>query len=411
MQNPTTLKRIFTHAAHQGAIKALASGGPYLASGGNDDLIHIYDLKTDKDLGFLVNPGEGTITSLHFVTAPGAYTPSHLLAGSADGTISVWRAGGGWECMKSFRGHRKEVTSIAPHPSGKLALTTSRDGSLRMWDLIKGRAAFTTKLETEVDAVMFNQAGEQYVLLTGAAVTLHTVSGGALATLQHPRRPLCMCWSENLLGTGTLITGSEDGSLRVWDAVNGKELLCIQRAHTTRIKAVVLVADSLVATASSDGVIKVWDLCKALTDKTKSSSDNNSTAAAIESLAEVQTRARVTVMCALDSAEVMEEKMKEHKQVVQASKKRKQKASNKERKQQQSHDVGKKKATAGNEPVKSTGGEGKSVAKKTNDETVSFIEDADRERAKKKQRQVDLNAARKEQQRVKKGKGKVKMGA
>lgn len=49
-----------------------------------------------------------------------------LPAGSADGSVSVWSVGGGWECMKTMRGHRKEVNSISVHPSGALALTCSR---------------------------------------------------------------------------------------------------------------------------------------------------------------------------------------------------------------------------------------------------------------------------------------------
>jgi hypothetical protein len=39
------MQRTFTHAAHKNGIKSLAAAGQYLASGGADDLIHIYDMK------------------------------------------------------------------------------------------------------------------------------------------------------------------------------------------------------------------------------------------------------------------------------------------------------------------------------------------------------------------------------
>jgi hypothetical protein len=41
----------------------------------------------DKDLGFLMSPGEGAVTALAFFTPAAAYNPTHLLSGSADGSI------------------------------------------------------------------------------------------------------------------------------------------------------------------------------------------------------------------------------------------------------------------------------------------------------------------------------------
>jgi protein MAK11 len=129
--------------------------------------------QNDKDLGFLMSPGEGAVTALAFFTPAGAYNPTHLLSGSADGSMrcewglparcvlacmladrskrlgpshhssclhvwaqtvascpphpcSVWQAGGGWECMKTLRAHRKEVAAICVHPSGLIALSVGR---------------------------------------------------------------------------------------------------------------------------------------------------------------------------------------------------------------------------------------------------------------------------------------------
>ena len=73
-----------------------------------------------------MSPGEGTVTALAFFAPAGAYSPTHLLSGCADGTLSVWSAGGGWECMKTLRGHRKDISAISVHPSGMVALTVSR---------------------------------------------------------------------------------------------------------------------------------------------------------------------------------------------------------------------------------------------------------------------------------------------
>lgn len=38
------------------------------------------------------------------------------------------------------------VTSLSVHPSGKLALSVGHDGTLRTWNLVKGRQAYATNL-------------------------------------------------------------------------------------------------------------------------------------------------------------------------------------------------------------------------------------------------------------------------
>lgn len=44
------LKRSFTHAAHKGVVKCIAAAGQFAATGGADDLIHLYDLKVGQHL-------------------------------------------------------------------------------------------------------------------------------------------------------------------------------------------------------------------------------------------------------------------------------------------------------------------------------------------------------------------------
>lgn len=91
-----------------------------------------------------------------------------------------------------------------------------------MWDLVKGRCTYTVRLEAEAEAVAFceEDGGARYALLAGQRVSVHSVAGdardgsGVLAALAHPRRALCMAWAPG----GRLLTGSEDGSLRLWDA-------------------------------------------------------------------------------------------------------------------------------------------------------------------------------------------------
>ena len=103
--------------------------------------------------------------------------------------------------------------SNSSHPA---TCRACRDGFLRMWDLVKGRCTYTVRLEAEAEAVHFCQedGGARYALLCGTLLTLHSVGeAGTLRTLAHPRRALCMAWVPG----GRIVSGSEDGSLRLWD--------------------------------------------------------------------------------------------------------------------------------------------------------------------------------------------------
>lgn len=51
---PCVLGRSFTHAAHQGPVRCLDAGGPWLVSGGQDDQLHIYDVKVCLCAGLCV---------------------------------------------------------------------------------------------------------------------------------------------------------------------------------------------------------------------------------------------------------------------------------------------------------------------------------------------------------------------
>ena len=64
-------------------------------------------MQASKDLGFLMNPGEGAGTAIAFYTPlEGSGGPTHLLSGSADGCIAVWDVASDWDCVKTLKGHK-----------------------------------------------------------------------------------------------------------------------------------------------------------------------------------------------------------------------------------------------------------------------------------------------------------------
>ena len=65
---------------------------------------------------------------------------------------------------------RKEVNSIAVHPSGRLALSVSADSTLRLWNLVKGKSAHESTLPIPADQVAFSPSGKSFAMVQGTEV-------------------------------------------------------------------------------------------------------------------------------------------------------------------------------------------------------------------------------------------------
>ncbi|XP_065059382.1 p21-activated protein kinase-interacting protein 1-like [Rhopilema esculentum] len=243
----------FTDQGHDGCIKTVASGGKYLASGSTDETIRLYNLKKHVELGSLVQQS-GSITSLAFSGN------THMLSASEDGTISIWKCKS-WDCVKTLKGHRDAVTSISIHPSGRLALSVSKDKTIRTWNLLTGRSAYTTNIKQVGELVNWSPGGECYVVASGSKATVYKISEpGETCVISCDKSILCMEFiSENVL----LLAGELD-EIIVYDIKDKKQLQTF-KAHEIRVKSVKSVKNPLdekrmlVFTVASDGSLRAWN--------------------------------------------------------------------------------------------------------------------------------------------------------
>lgn len=63
-------------------------------------------VQSESDLGFLVSPGNGAVSAVAWHKQNETHHPTHLFSGAADGSISVWQAGGDWVCLKTLHSHK-----------------------------------------------------------------------------------------------------------------------------------------------------------------------------------------------------------------------------------------------------------------------------------------------------------------
>ena len=107
---------------------AFSPDGKTLASGGGDNVIHLWDVETGKRKMTLVGHTNG-VFSLAF--SPDGET---LASGSVDSDIRLWDPHTG-ELKKTLTGHSAWVRSIAFSSDGKTLVSGSDDGSVLLWEI------------------------------------------------------------------------------------------------------------------------------------------------------------------------------------------------------------------------------------------------------------------------------------
>jgi protein MAK11 len=163
-QNPQSgllMDMTFGFNCCQSSLRAIAvsQSGKYLACAGMDERIRIFNVVEGRSVGEMSNHS-GVINCLHFVG------DTYLFSGSEDSTVSIWRVYD-CVCLHILGGHKGSVLDIAVHPSGKLALTTSKDSTIKMWNLVQGRCAFTRRLKAPGDKICWDPSGTHYLVVSG----------------------------------------------------------------------------------------------------------------------------------------------------------------------------------------------------------------------------------------------------
>ena len=304
----------FALKAHDGCVRAVASGGAYLATCGTDHAISVYNVRKLREQGKLLQQAGGA--SLHCLAF---FNDSHLVSGGGDGELCIWRASD-WECLLRMKGHKGAVHAIAIHPSGRAALSVAADSKLMLWNLTTGKCNYTTALAEAARLVAMTPDGESYVYDTRRALLLHGLRSGALLhTFPHGGSPpLSVAFASD----GLMLSGDDAGTLRAWSVARGECVHTEQRAHERRIKAIAMLPSAAedaedaeergsakvkckeeaprtfaFATASSDGSVSVWRLTAA-SGKKAAKPGAAKPAASVRRLFSLETRLRLTSLAA-----------------------------------------------------------------------------------------------------------------
>ena len=119
-------------------------------------------------------------------TALTFYNHAFMFCSNEDGTITVFECKD-WEPIKTLKASKGfRVNDFAVHPSGKLAFSLSKNKSVILWDLIKGKNILKSKSTSEPLKIKFNQKGTRYcILYADSSIDLFDLSDGILLKTIH----------------------------------------------------------------------------------------------------------------------------------------------------------------------------------------------------------------------------------
>lgn len=202
---------------HGPPIHALATStdGKYLAMGGKDCLVHVYDIR-QRCIAQSFKGHRDAVSCLTFRRGT-----HQLFSGSLDRTIKVWNLDE--MCyVESLFGHQDQITSIDSLMRER-CVSSGRDRTQRLWKIVE----------------------ESHLILRGHTASIDSVS---------------MSTEEWFCG------GSQDGGFSLWSTQKKKPTAMKKPAHGRDENGVAnwiascsaLAYTDLVASGSCDGVVRLW---------------------------------------------------------------------------------------------------------------------------------------------------------
>ncbi|HLI06433.1 MAG TPA: hypothetical protein VKV40_07690 [Ktedonobacteraceae bacterium] len=248
---------LFVYQRHSGFVDAVAwsPNGRYIASGGWDDTVQIWNAKTGAEV---LSYKMGDIVDAV------AWSPDsrYIASGSWDHTVQVWDVQTG-TLILTYKGHSEEVSSLAWSPRGRYIASGSWDHTMQVWDARTGTQLFSFTYEDFVDAVAWSPNG-RYIAVGVRDASTYVVDAQTEAPLPHIYASPddadivnTVAWSPD---SRSIAVGGRNGSVQIWDVMTGT-LISNYKEHTNEVRSVAWSPDGrYIASGSWDHTVRVWDV-------------------------------------------------------------------------------------------------------------------------------------------------------
>jgi WD40 repeat protein len=264
----TTGHEMATLEGHSDARRCLFSpDGSRLVSGGWEGTVRIWDAVTRECLFVLKCRGENANRVLFSKDGRRLATLSSggFFSNNPE-PIQIWDPGRGEE-IAAVAGHEEEITGFAFSPDGRSLVSSSKDGTLRLWETETGREVATLQQPRFgfnamywVSACAYSPNGQ----LIASTSLDDTLSVWDVASLEEVARfkghkgltSKCLFSPDGR----RMVTASTDCTLRIWDMDTLRGVAVLSGHGGGFIQDCAFSPDgTLVASASDDGTLKLWD--------------------------------------------------------------------------------------------------------------------------------------------------------
>ena len=245
-------RRVVRELSHPQEVEGLAfdPSGRALLTIAND--ARVFSVGDWRQLALVDQPGE-------ILVAPFAATGPFVLTGGRDdvGSIWDWRLG---RSLHQLEGHGSDVTGVAWSPAGDLVATASSDNSARVWRVSDGELVSLLPAHSNVVTDIAFAPDGASIATSSIDGSGRTSSGPAFARAA----PLLGHSAPAVRHVGftpdgrSVITGSDDGTARLWKS-NVDPVATVVGQHDAAGRAVAFTPDrSVIASVGLDKTLRVW---------------------------------------------------------------------------------------------------------------------------------------------------------
>ncbi|EUC60433.1 vegetative incompatibility protein HET-E-1, putative [Rhizoctonia solani AG-3 Rhs1AP] len=211
-----------------------------------------------------------TITHPHAIQSL-SISPDGLkvITGYPDGSLCIWDKQTGTRASELLAGHKDLVTCVAFSPNGKLAASSSRDTTIRVWVILEKLKIVSHELtghSAAVNSIAFSP--NSAIIASGSSdKTIRLWDSKAMRPilepyLGHSSRVSCVAFSSD---GKKLVSGSWDKTIRIWsmDLVNLKlaDNPILINGHSDAVTCVAISLDgSKIVSGSVDKTMNIWEV-------------------------------------------------------------------------------------------------------------------------------------------------------
>lgn len=205
--------------------------------------------------------------------------------------IKIWDFHGSYDCVKTLQGHDHNVSSVCFLPSGDHLVSSSRDKSIKVWEVATGYCVRTYSGHREWvrmvrvygDSLIASCSNDQTVRVWPLALGPNTTKDCKLELRDHDHVVECIAWAPESAAaaiqeaakssadgdTGSnksglvgpfLASGSRDKTIRVWDVTSGVCLFTLV-GHDNWVRGISWhPGGKYLLSASDDKTLRIWDV-------------------------------------------------------------------------------------------------------------------------------------------------------